>query len=124
MGRRCWKALSSLSEGQRSHIEMENISTKAGEFTFGNMKKILNKEGIIEAPITFNFESPKRKGFQGNVTSREMRHEDCFGPAWNELSLSAQDDVIDKINDDHLESEDLERYLIDSYGLSSFSAPM
>ena len=102
--------------------EMENISTKAGEFTFGNMKKILKKEEIIEGAVTFNFESPKRKGFQGNVTSREMRHEDCFGPAWDDLSLAAQDDVIDKVNDDHLDDEDAERYLMDSYGLSSFSA--
>ena len=53
---------------------------------------------------------------------REMRHEDCFGPAWDDLSLAAQDDVIDKVNDDHLDDEDAERYLMDSYGLSSFSA--
>ncbi|ERL47026.1 NAD-dependent epimerase-dehydratase protein [Candidatus Micropelagos thuwalensis] len=101
--------------------ELENISTKAGEFTFGNMKKILKKMGVIDGEVSFNFEGPKRKGFQGNVTSREMRHEDCFGTRWDELSLDEKDDIIDKINDDHLDDEDMERYLIDTYGLSSFS---
>ena len=100
---------------------MENISTKAGEFTFGNMKKILKKMGVIDGEVNFNFEGPKRKGFQGNVTSREMRHEDCFGTRWDKLSLDEQDDIIDKINDDRLDDEDMERYLIDTYGLSSFS---
>ena len=50
-----------------------------------------------------------------------MRHEDCFGTRWDELSLDEKDDIIDKINDDHLDDEDMERYLIDTYGLSSFS---
>ena len=108
----------------RDHIlsEMENISTKAGEYTFGNMKKILKEMGVIDGGIVFNFEGPKRKGFLGNITSRDMRHEDCFGLAWDQLSLEEQNDIIDKVNDDHLDDEDAERYLIDRYGLSAFAA--
>jgi hypothetical protein len=62
--------------------KMEGVTSKKGEFTFGNMKKILKKHGLVVGDTRFNFENPKRKGFEGNMTSRIMQHEELVGAQW------------------------------------------
>ncbi|MDC0131959.1 type II CRISPR RNA-guided endonuclease Cas9 [Alphaproteobacteria bacterium] len=97
---------------------MEQVKTQKGEVTFGNMKKVLKLHGLINNDVKLNFESPKRKGFDGNMTSKAMRHEDCVGPAWDTWSLEQQDDLIDKVFDSALEDEEVIEYALDNFGLS------
>ncbi len=74
---------------------LEHPTTKNGQVTFGNMKKEL--KNIAEGNFQFNFETPKRKGFDGNLTSNVMQHEDYVGPEWHEWDLEKQDEFIDII---------------------------
>ena len=76
---------------------LENVSTNNGQLTFGKMKNILKRIGITEGNFKFNFETEKRKGLDGNLTSNLMRHEDRIGPSWHDWPLAKQDDFIDTI---------------------------
>lgn len=80
----------------RDHIVsfLERVKTKTGLLTFGNMKKVLRKFGYAEGDFTFNFESPKRRGLDGNLTTKLMQHEDCVGIEWHDWPLDKQDELI------------------------------
>jgi len=76
---------------------LENVSTNNGQLTFGKIKNILKRIGIAEGNFKFNFETEKRKGLDGNLTSNLMRHEDRIGPSWHDWPLAKQDNFIDTI---------------------------
>ncbi len=76
---------------------LERVSAKSGQVTFKTMKKELTGRGIAEGSFKFNFETEKRKGFEGNRTSNLMQHEDRIGPTWHDWSLEKQDRFIDAI---------------------------
>lgn len=76
---------------------LENVSTANGQVTFGIMKNVLKRLRIAEGVFKFNFETEKRKGFDGNSTSKLMSHEDRIGPTWHDWPLEKQDEFIDTI---------------------------
>ena len=76
---------------------LENVSTKNGQIAFGKMKNVLKRLNIAEGNFKFNYESEKRKGFEGNSTSKLMSHEDRIGRAWSDWPLERQDEFIDVI---------------------------
>ena len=76
---------------------LERVKTKTGLLTFGNMKKVLRKFGYADGDFTFNFESPKRRGLDGNLTTNLMQHEDCIGAEWHDWPLEKQDELIDSL---------------------------
>lgn len=102
--------------------KMEGVTSKKGEFTFGNMKKILKKHGLVVGDTRFNFENPKRKGFEGNMTSRIMQHEELVGAQWYDWPLEKQDRLIDIVNDGTLIDEEVLGYLQNEFGLCEFNA--
>ncbi len=74
---------------------LERVVTKSGQVTFGKMKGVLKKLNYAEGDFRFNFETQKRKGFNGNLTSNLMQHEDCIGEDWHAWPLGKQDEFID-----------------------------
>jgi len=46
---------------------------------------------------SFNLEDSKRDKLKGNETSVDFRKPDFFGPAWDELSVQKQDEIIEKL---------------------------
>ena len=74
---------------------LERVSTKKGQVTFGRMKRVLKRLSYAEGDFRFNFETQKRKGFDGNLTSNLMQHEDCIGENWHAWPLGKQDEFID-----------------------------
>lgn len=74
---------------------LERVATKSGQVTFGNMKRVLKRLNYAEGDFRFNFETQKRKGFDGNLTSNLMQHEDCIGEGWHAWPLAKQDEFID-----------------------------
>ncbi|MEG9862889.1 MAG: type II CRISPR RNA-guided endonuclease Cas9 [Parvularculales bacterium] len=76
---------------------LERVETKNGQIVWSKMKNILKRMDIEEGNFEFNFESEKRKGFDGNLTSNIMQREDYVGSEWHEWSLEKQDNFIDII---------------------------
>lgn len=96
----------------------EKPTDKNAKITFKTMRTALKKMEVIDDEIQFNFETPKRKGFDGNSTSNVMQHEDYIGPAWHKWALEKQDAFIDIILDDELDDAEVKAHLIKEYGLS------
>ncbi len=91
---------------------LEESSTR--EVTFSKMKGILRDKGLIqgrERDFKFNFESSKRKGFDSNLTSHIMQHEDYVGPDWHKWSLERQDKFIEIILEDKSDYTDMKQQL-------------
>ena len=93
-----------------------------GQISFHKMKKVLKDKELVEGQIQFNFETPARKGFDGNLTSHVMQNEDYVGPVWHEWPLEKQDNFIEIILDDELRDEEVIRRLMSEYGLSEIPA--
>ena len=92
---------------------LERVSTKSGQVTFGNIKKVLKRTGLAEGNFEFNLETPKRKGLDGNLTSNLMQHEDCVGPQWHEWPLEKQDEFIWTIVGETVQENNAKRLLTD-----------
>ncbi len=124
---------------------LERVATKSGLVTFGKMKGVLKKLNYAEGNFKFNFETQKRRGFDGNLTSNLMQHEDCIGEDWHSWPLERQDELIDAIlngtpgqqerdrkrlegagslpsPDGARDDKDLRRYLTKRFGLSEYAA--
>ena len=76
---------------------LERPTTKKGNVTFQNMKKVIKELELAEGDFKFNFETEKRNGFDGNLTSNLMQHEDRIGPEWHDWPLEKQDAFIEAI---------------------------
>ncbi len=119
-GRHC---LREYPEARDAIIELlERPTTKNGLVVWGNMKTCLKKYEIVEGDIVFNFETPKRKGFDGNLTSSVMQHEDCIGPEWYQWPLEKQDGFIEIILDDELDDGTVMKRLMSQYQLDEHIA--
>ena len=101
---------------------LERPATRNGLVTFGKMKKVLIKMELAEGDFQFNFETPKRKGFDGNHTSNLMQDERRVGPQWHQWSLEKQDEFICVILDDELDDQEVQERLVREYHLSRAAA--
>ena len=101
---------------------LERPTTMNGIVTFGKMKKVLIKMELAEGDFQFNFETPKRKGFDGNHTSNLMQDERRVGPQWHQWSLEKQDEFIRVILDDDLDDQAVQERLMGEYHLSKAAA--
>ena len=65
---------------------------------------------------SFNLEDNKRDKLKGNETSVDFRKPELFGPAWDELEIQKQDEIIEKlmIEDD----EEVIRDFLKPFGLT------
>ena len=110
-------------EARDAVIDMlERPATKKGDISFKKMKKVLKEHEIVEGDIRFNFETEKRRGFDGNLTSHVMQGEDYVGPRWHDWSLEKQDEFIGIILDERISDDEVSERLRVHYGLSEFSA--
>ena len=124
---------------------LEKVTAKSGQAPFGRMKNELKKRGLAEGEFKFNFETQKRKGFDGNLTSNLMHNEERIGPQWHDWPLEKQDEFIDIIlngtphqqerdrkrleggnnlppSDGARDDEDVKRYLEECFELSEYVA--
>ena len=99
-------------------VLLEHPTTQKGNVTFGKMKKVLQNMRLANGDIQFNFESSKRKGFDGNHTSNLMQDERRVGPEWHDLPLEKQDQFISVILNDELDDQEVHDLLMRDYGLS------
>ncbi len=100
----------------------ETVTTKSGMVVWSKMKNILKKMDIAEGNFEFNFETPKRTGFHGNLTSNIMQGEDFVGDQWHDWDLAKQDSFIDIILDDELDDEEVVGHLVSQYGIDQAAA--
>ena len=75
----------------------ERPTDKNAQAGFAKMKTLLKKRDLAEGDFKFNFETQKRNGFDGNLTSNVMQHEDYVGSVWHDWSWDKQDEFIDVI---------------------------
>jgi CRISPR-associated endonuclease Csn1 len=80
--------------------------------TFDRIRKLLGEEYTG----SFNLEDNKRDKLKGNETSVDFRKPEFFGPAWDELEIQKQDEIIEKlmIEDD----ENVIRDFLKPFGLT------
>lgn len=100
----------------------DNPTHRNGHVSFHKMKTVLKNNGLVEGMIQFNFETPARKGFDCNLTSHVMQHEDYVGRDWHEWPVEKQDNFIEIILDNALSDEDVQQRLMGEYHLSETSA--
>ena len=110
---------------------LENVTTRSGLVVWSKIEKILKEDGVADGNIHFNLETPKRKGLDGNLTSKIMLDDNCIGKDWAKWSLEKQDNFIDTLIGERVEEKGQERYLSDEevlerlqndFGLSEYSA--
>lgn len=101
---------------------LEAPKNKKGNVSFRDMKNCLKKLELAEGNFRLNFETPKRRGFYGNLTSHVMQHEDCVGQVWHAWPLGKQDEFVAIILDNSLEDEQVCIRLMDEYGLTRTAA--
>ncbi len=101
---------------------LERPTTQKGNVTFGKMKNVLKEMGLVNGTVQFNFETPKRNGFDGNLTSNLMQDEHRVGPEWHDWPLEKQDQFISVILNDKLDDEKVHKILMRDYGLSDMTA--
>lgn len=101
---------------------LERPTIKKGNVTFGKMKKVLKNMGLVNGDVQFNFETPKRDGFDGNHTSNLMQDEYRVGSEWHNWKLEKQDQFISIILNDELDDQKVHDILIRDYDLSDAAA--
>lgn len=115
--------LTDYPEARNAIIDLlEKVTTKNGQVVWGKMKNILKNQDLAEGSIEFNFETPKRKGFDGNLTSNIMQGEDFVGSDWHDWDLETQDKFIDVILDDELDDAEVKEHLMTEYSLNETAA--
>lgn len=96
-----WSTSKGIDDFLRCHIDIrDRIISDLEEkksLPFEKMKNYLKEAEIVDENIIFNFESERRKGFDGNMTSFEMRKDKCVGSLWDQWDLDRQDAFIDAI---------------------------
>ena len=129
IGRRRQCFLKDYPEARNAIVKMmerpafkEKPTAKNAQVSFHQMKKILKQMKLAEGNFAFNFETPKRKGFDGNQTCNIMQHEDYVGEAWHTWTLEQQDDFIALILDDTKTDDDVRCELMNHYKLSEYAA--
>ena len=100
---------------------LEKPTNKNATVTFNKMKNVVKKHGLSTGEVVFNFETAKRKGFDGNQTSNVMQHDDYVGPTWHDWSLDKQDRFIETILDDS-KTDDEVRNELEKFGLTYAAA--
>ena len=102
--------------------DMETVSTQKGQLVWSKMKKIIKEMELAQDNFSFNFESPKRKGLDGNLTSNIMQRDDYVGPAWHQWSPARQDEFIAVILDDELDDDEVKLSLVNEFHISEYAA--
>lgn len=101
---------------------LEKPTTKNGNVVFNKIKKELKNLGVAEGNFSLNYETPKRKGLDGNLTSNVMQKEDCIGPEWHDWPVEKQDEFIGIILDDELSDEEVRSSLVKKFSISEDTA--
>lgn len=80
-----------MTREQRDAIAVDLLRGK--ERSFDQMRRALK----LPATTNFNLKSEKRDKLKGCATARVLGHKNCFGPAWHDLPLGRQDEIVEKL---------------------------
>jgi len=98
-----------LTQEQKYAIIAELYKNKTKGFSA--LRKSIN----LDSTSVFNLETEARDKLEGALTHITLADKKCFGTLWATLSLSQQDEVVEKILDDTLTEEELLLELKSSY---------
>ena len=101
---------------------LEKPTTQKGNVVFSKIRNKLKELGIAEGDFRLNYETPKRKHLDGNLTSNVMQKEDCIGAEWHNWPIEKQDEFIALILDDELSDIEVRDKLTKEYGISDEAA--
>lgn len=89
------------------------------DMTFKRIRS--HKKLNIGSEYTFNLESEKRTGLDGDDTAKKLSDKKRFGEGWHDLSLTQQNEIVEKLLNEERE-ELLIAWLRDRWGLSNEAA--
>ena len=101
---------------------LEAPGTSKGVISFSAMHKVLKRFELASGNVRFNFETEKRKGFDGNLTSLWMQKDGCVGAQWHDWPSAQQDAFVAVILDDELDDKAACDSLMEQYGLNKACA--
>lgn len=110
-----------LNEGfSETVLTLEQRNTIAADLLRGRERSFdqIRRTLKLAATTNFNLKSEKRDKLKGCATARVLGHKNCFGPAWHELPLARQDEIVEKLLSTESESE-LTQWLEHKCGLSA-----
>ena len=84
--------------------KLEQHSSKGIQLTWATLRREISKhiDGLSEREFKLNFEANGRRGFDVNLCSHALAHEDCIGPDWHTWSLDKQDQLAALLLDENL----------------------
>ncbi len=103
--RRAYASEPGLTKEQKQKIRdllLQGDITAKGELSFDKLRKSLK----LSSTTLFNLESPARKAIKGDLTTKLLANEKCFGALWFQMSSSEKDGIAEKLL--NLDDEDSE----------------
>jgi len=87
-----------LNEGfSETALSLEQRDTIAADLLRGKKRSFDQIRRALKLNTRFNLESEKRKELKGCSTANILGHKTRFGPAWHDLSLTRQDEIVEKL---------------------------
>lgn len=105
--------LDKLWRRNQTHLTDEQCKKVVAELY---KKKNVSFDGLrrtlkLDSSTVFNLESEQREKLQGAETSIELSKNELFGEIWNTLNLVQQDEIVEKLLDDHIPDEEVVSWL-------------
>lgn len=102
-------------------LTLEQRNTIADDLLRGKKRNFDQIRRALKLSARFNLESEKRKELKGCATANILGHKNRFGSAWHDLSLTRQDEIVEKLLTTESEA-DLTAWLERECGLSKEAA--
>ena len=107
-----------LNEGfSETPLTLEQRDTVAIDLLHGKKRSFDQIRRALKLNARFNLESEKRKELKGCATANILGHKNRFGPAWHNLPLARQNEIVEKLLATESEA-DLTSWLERECGLS------
>lgn len=98
-----------LDQAQRK--KLYNELCLKNSLTFKQINKLLG----LSSEYEFNLNTNGREKLEGDRIASLMSDDKRFGAIWHKLNLTEQDDIIIKLQDDNIDDETLENWLVTTY---------
>ena len=87
-----------LNEGfSETTLTLEQRNTIAADLLRGKKRSFDQIRRALKVNAEFNLQSAKRDELKGCATAAVLGHKDRFGPAWHELPLNRQEEIVEKL---------------------------
>ena len=124
---RIWQEVSNLEfappgEGYRplDRDQRECVAAKLASVRSQSFERIASVAGL-PAGSRVNLETTARAGLDGDLTAAALGNRKRFGKRWAALAIERQQEVVERLLDEE-DSEEVERWLRDEFGLDADAA--